>query len=432
MKKTLRFSFKKLPPYLLENRVYFIQFLIFTAISIYWFENFYKRSNFQSFDWIKENFYFETLRESLISGTGIPLVFEYVPEYLNFYPALINGTSYIGNPETMVFSPFIVFIAFSTSDFIKILFYGQLLIAILSVVLIGKELRWPNFSTFLVFVCLLLSPWVVQHLVLGYSPWLQFYWVPLAFYLALKRRFVFAGLVSSLLLWGGAYHLFFWLYIGFAFSILTFSIFKRWSLVVSIFQWMIFTLIFSLPRILWILFSLGSELSSRSINPSYGSISDLIGLLTDDFTNPFWGPHIYDTYGTALYDSSSYIGWVGLFFFGVLFIISFIALPKWQTVVGLSGVLFFMFLGFDGVWKFISLFFPVVGASEVNPYRFFHIALVWAVIFTAVGVSSFLKKYENTFYEAFIFILFSPVIIELYNRTQYFLLADLPLKDIGS
>lgn len=405
-----------------------ILFLLFSLVSLYWFRAFWARTNFQSFDWIKENFYFSKLRDSLSSGKGLPSTLGEIPHNLQYFPALQSSISYLGNPETLAINPFIGFVLLPTDSFFKLFFAAHLAVAILGIVLLSRKLNWSGLATGALFIAFILSPWMMQHIVLGYTPWVQIYWLPLAAYFLFDKKPILSGVVLSITFWSGAFHVFFWVLLSLGFLILFVAIGRQWFWFKNLLAMLSVSILLSGIRALFILQSLSQGLVSRQIANSYDSIPDVYGLLADGYTNPFTSEDPYSIYGTSFYDSSFYIGWYGLLLFFVAIVIAAFQLDLRIWLTGVSGIVVFFILGWSGVWAWIYQILPLVGAAEVYPYRFLPVATAWGLVIAVVALNRITSRYQNRETYLFIATLLLPLLVEFYQRNSFFLLEVLPQR----
>ena len=162
-------------------------------------------------DWDKEVAYLEYIHQSFRSFDAAPLIRWNTPREFIHYPAISHTGSFVGNPETLLFSPFIPLLLFlSPVGFVKVFVFLHFLIGLAGVIGLGRRLKWQPLQV-RVFACLILcSPIVIQHLAIGYTPWINLFFFPwLTFFLLGGRwpvRVVGVGFVLSLILLQGGIH----------------------------------------------------------------------------------------------------------------------------------------------------------------------------------------------------------------------------------
>lgn len=406
-----------------ENKKEIAYFFLFFAIALFWFFPYSLRENLGIFDWAKETFYFQTLHDSLVSGNGIPIFFADIPESVSWYPALEASNSYVGNPETLFLSPFLLAALLPVSSFFIIYSLLHLAVGILGTVLIGKKLHLSSPALFLLFCGLILSPWVIQHVIIGFTPWVTVYWLPLAVGLYLSRKPIWAGVVLSITVWEGGFHVYVWELMGIVFVLASLIIFKNWSYVKSVSLALVTSLILISPRLILML-NQNQELSDRTPRASYNSPGDLWGLLTDNRTNPYDLPAAYNIYGTDFYDGSSYVGVYALIAFTAAVLLGWNFINKKIALTLTVGIVFFTLLGWDGIWLFfVNLISPL--SAEIYPYRFFEIAKIFALMLFVFSLEGLQKRFPIRQTGLFLLIGLVPIAASFYERVQFFIQAGL-------
>jgi len=165
-------------------------------------------------DWQKEWAYFSAIKTSLLSGHLIPIMWS-PPAQVAWYPAIVHSSSFVGNPETMLFSPFtLLLILLPVSTYVKVLALAHLGLGIAGTLLLARRLAWTPVQTRTFSALFFLSPIIIQHVAVGYTPWLTLFFVPWLFYALadaqLVRGSVLMGAVLALMLLEGGVHVCLW------------------------------------------------------------------------------------------------------------------------------------------------------------------------------------------------------------------------------
>jgi hypothetical protein len=339
-------------------------------------------------DWDKESYGLEFLKSALRDGSVLPLSFVTIPHDIATYPALFQSASYWANPEVLTFSPFVVLLPWtSVPVFLKLYFFGHLLIAALGTFLLGRRLRLRTSTTVVLFVLLILNPWLLQHLAIGYIPWITACYVPLVIASLLRpvtlAWFLTGTIADSLILYEGGLHIFLWLNATIVLTAIGIAAIRRSaSHARPVGLILLGTAVLTLPKLVAINGAYGDW--HRPIQSSYGSAHDLWGLLTDTTTNLYDLPRAYHVYGTDVYDGAMFTGRV---FLGALVVL--LALFVWRTVrrkrrndeeglaegwALLSVAALWLVLGWDGVWRTLA---DAIAAFdfEIYPFRFLEISV---------------------------------------------------------
>jgi len=173
------------------------------------------------YDWGKEMAYFNVIKISLTQYHSLPL-FWWNPQPYGGYPAVSVSSFFLANPETFSLSPF-VFLLFwlDTLFFMKILVCVFCIIGIIGILKLSSKLNWQEGQRRIFLALFLFSPIIIQHIAIGYFPWINLYLFPwLIFFLIdeefLKRVLGCAAILALTLLQGGV-HPFVWfvVFIGF-------------------------------------------------------------------------------------------------------------------------------------------------------------------------------------------------------------------------
>jgi hypothetical protein len=333
-------------------------------------------------DWEKETYTLEFLKSAIHHGSAVPLSFTTIPQTIASYPALFQSASYWGNPEVPTLSPFVLFLGWTPVPvFLKLSFFAHLVLGAVGVFFVGRRLGLRTVTTIFLFVLVILNPWLLQHLAIGYTPWITLCYVPLVVASLLGPVtlgwFLTGTLADSLILYEGGLHLFLWLNATIVLVALALAALRRsLSHAPGVGLLLLGTAVLALPKLVAINGAYGGW--NRPIQSSYAGARDLWGLLTDT-TTPFYElPQAYHVHGTAVYDGAFFTGRV---FLATLLVL--LALLVWRTLradrredasiaaawalLAVAGV--WLVLGWDGVWRPLTHAVGALG-SEIYPYRF--------------------------------------------------------------
>jgi hypothetical protein len=339
-------------------------------------------------DWEKESYGLEFLKSGLGDGSLVPLSFLTIPHDIATYPALFQSASYWANPEVLTLSPFVVLLPWtSVPVFVKLYFFGHLLVAALGMYFVGRRLGLRTSATVLLFVLIILNPWLLQHLAIGYVPWITICYVPLVVASLLRpvtiAWFLTGTLADSLILYEGGLHIFLWLNATIVLTAVVLAALRRSaSHARPVALILLGTAVLTLPKLVAIRSAYGDW--HRPIQSSYAGMHDLWGLLTDTTTNLYELPRAYHVYGTDVYDGAMFTGRV---FLATLLVL--VALLAWRTFgqgrrhdggrlaeswALLSVAALWLVLGWDGVWRTMS---DAIAALdfEIYPFRFLEISV---------------------------------------------------------
>jgi len=377
------------------------------AVTALWYWQYFTRSELGVMDWTKETFYFGALRDSLRHGHP-PLRIARTEEVMR-WPAIAATDSYLANPETMFLSPFLPLAVLPVEWFFRLYMAGSLVVAVIGSVSLTKALRWTPAAGGVLYALVFLNPWLVQHVVIGYTPWVTVTWLPLVAALVVRGRPVWAGVVWSLVVWAGGMHVFVWAMMA-AVVVVAVLVVRRlpwWTLATATGC----AVGFAAPRLVLIVAASG-ELADRVPSSSYSSVADLWGVLTDTASDPYAIPAAYDTFGVNLYDGLFYTGW----WFWVVSAGAAVWLGRrsWPYVLAAVG---FAVLGYGTVWKSLGGVFPFLGV-QVYPWRFLCIGYVFAAIIVALGAERAVRRGEG-----WLLLVLVPVMWGFYWRTQFFAAA---------
>ena len=167
------------------------------------------------YDWEKEIFYIQYIKQSIFHFKTLPY-YLWNNNGLGNYPVIAQGNLFIGNPETLLFSPWIFFLSvLKPVVFLKLFYLIHLMLAIIGILLLARKLNWDNRQLRIFSGLFLLSPIILQHIAIGYTPWINLFLFPLLMYFQFcKKRSVSvigSAMVYSLIILQGGIHIAVWL-----------------------------------------------------------------------------------------------------------------------------------------------------------------------------------------------------------------------------
>ncbi len=413
-----------------------VYLLISTALILLWNAKFLISPNIGIYDWKKEIYFFHFLRSSLVEFGEFPFSFVFLSEGINWYPTLSKTLSYWANPEVLTFSPLLILIPFlSTVAFIKTYFFLYLLFGAVGIFVLFRRLGLGVYETLIVFMMTILNPWLMQHLAIGYTPWIQFCMVPMTVAMLVNWRtqitpLVVASCLNALIIYGGGLHIFLWFNAAVAIFYIVFALRRKALRVLTkAFLFFLMTGLLILPKIVAILSVF--EGWTRGIKSSYSSLSHLWGLLTDSNAPLYDLPRSYNIYGVNLYDGSILMGpwFIVLLAFCVIFsLYNFVKSDRQSTIYPqfpsfelVLVALLFCFLGWDGIWKNLVDMFPLLG-SQIYPWRFSFVSLFLLIVFVVWESLVFARTFfhSNLGMKIVISLLFVPLVFTAYTRNRLF------------
>jgi len=173
------------------------------------------------YDWGKEMAYFNVIKISLTQYHSLPL-FWWNPQVYGGYPAISVSSFFLANPETFSLSPFIFLLYWmDTLLFMKMLVCVFCVIGIIGILRLSRKLKWQDGQCRIFIALFLFSPIIIQHLAIGYFPWLNLYLFPWLIYFLIDediiRRVLGCASILALALLQGGVHPFVWfvVFIGF-------------------------------------------------------------------------------------------------------------------------------------------------------------------------------------------------------------------------
>jgi hypothetical protein len=339
------------------------------------------------FDWTKDAYYYAFLKACLCERATLPSSFLFPPEVVGLAPTLRQSLSYWANPEVMTFSPLLPLLCVMPwVAFVKLQLAVHLGLGAFGTWLLCRRLGLASAPGGLLFALCFLHPWLMQHLAIGYLPWMTACLAPwivaelLAHPFGVRPLFV-SSAVCALILYEGGLHIFLWLW-GAVALFAGFALLETRSLRSLRVPLLFFTAtaLLCLPKFVAIHAAYADLV--RVPNLSYASATDLWGLLTDTTSPVFRLPSAYNLYGTNFYDASLSVGIPYL----ALLLASVISLGArvWRSAEVpafslrlLAGAVVFLLLGWGGVWARLASVVPVLGV-ERSPWRF--LALSFALL----------------------------------------------------
>lgn len=384
-----------------------IFFLVAFALLAVWYGPYLASSRIGIFDTNKDIYYFEYFRTHIKAGQ-FPFFFMVPPPSISWYPALNVSHAAFANPEVYVFSPDMVLMYFlPTVAFIKTHFALHLIVGALGVYLLSRRLGLRLEFGLGLLLLVLLNPWYMQHIAIGYFPWINAALFPLIAALLIPRPkgrydICWAGLINALILYQGGLHLFLW-FNGTA-LLVALMVGLRHKSIKPLVRMVLFygvTIFAGLPKLLMTAGIWGGM--EQEIFRSYGSLGELYWVLTDCTTNPHVVGGTEEAYIGAWYDSSLYMGgyFLGLIvisvavaeykqrwkiFLDVMLIPAVIVAvvswgDNWQAVVG----------AFEGVTKAILGKAIGILQAEKYPWRFLFISILLFSTFAMSQLSQFVS-----------------------------------------
>jgi len=166
-------------------------------------------------DWRKEVAYFQYIKASFTSFHSFPWFWWNKPQTLASYPLVFYTSNFVSNPETMLFSPFApLLFLMDVLPYVKFLAIIHCSIGIAGTLALGRRLKWDCQQFRIYAVLFLLSPIVIQHLSIGYTPWLNLFFFPwLAYFISDEKpssSILGTSMILGLVLLQGGTHIFIW------------------------------------------------------------------------------------------------------------------------------------------------------------------------------------------------------------------------------
>lgn len=415
-----------------------VYFSIALVLVLIWYGPYLISKKVGIFDTSKDMFFFAYVGQSL-KTFNYPFFFVAPPWSVAHYPTLVKSHAVFANPEVYSLSPDMIFMPFlSTVRFVKVHFALHFFVGIFGVYLLSKRLRLRLEFSLGLLLLVILNPWYLQHLAIGYYPWINAALFPLIAALLIpnaKRKYdvCFAALLNSLILYQGGFHLFFW-FNGTALIVSIVSCFKYISVrpLVRVFGFYCVTFFAALPKLLFGASAYGGE--ARPIFGSWDTLEGLWAVFTDCLTDPYKVSHAINN--IPWYDGSLYMG----IFFIVLVLVSIVLASvkqRWKVAIDemlIPGIILII-ISWESGWSNIVSFFDsateaVLGRpiyilhAERYPYRFLFPCLLLMSVFAMVQLSSFVshikKSISRVSVSCALCILLSLVARDLWARNHYF------------
>ena len=198
-----------------SDRLYiFLKKHIYSMIAFIAFIVFWIHPNYGIYDWYKEILYVEYIQISTFDFHSLPVFLWNNSQFIG-YPAAEQSGLFIGNPETLLFSPFTpLLLFFKPILFLKTFVFLNFLVGFSGLLVLARKLEWTTTQKRVFSGLFLLSPIVIQHISLGYTPWTNLFLLPwLLLFLITHRPFIGgigSGIVLALILLQGGIHVFVW------------------------------------------------------------------------------------------------------------------------------------------------------------------------------------------------------------------------------
>ena len=182
--------------------------------------------NIGMYDWNKEVQYCDFIKQSLLEYNVFPM-FMWNSGILAIYPAVRQSAFFAGNPETMLFSPFLPMLQIMPPAlFLKLLVLIHFLIGWAGIQALAKTCSWNVRQTRIFSAVFMLSPIIIQHISIGYLPWINLFFFPWLLNFLLDKndfkKWLGCSIVLALMLLQGGLHVFVWS----GFLIAFFSVFQ--------------------------------------------------------------------------------------------------------------------------------------------------------------------------------------------------------------
>jgi hypothetical protein len=417
---------------LFSGRVRWLSLFILAVALVIWSDSrFLWSDGVGLYDWRKELHYYHYFVASLQEFGELPLSFIAVPVDIAWYPVMRQTASYWASPETVVFSPLVPFGPWlSAIAFMKASLAFHLVVATAGIFWLAARLGIGAAGGLVLSMLTAGNPWLMQHEAIGYTPWMAAAYVPLiaALLVGQPRRWhlAVASALGALLLYQGAVHVFFWL----TEAMLALAVVKTLRgmdarpLRVAL-QVAAGAVILALPRLVAIGSTMGGLV--RMPTSTYGSLGDLLGLLTDTTSPVFPANPSQHTHGTILFDASCFMGW-WLLAIGVLLVLAhpllgraFPAAPTRRLDLVVVAVLF-VALGWQGVWAGVVDVLP--GASaQAYPYRFLAVAGFLLIPWIVCEAHAWLQGLLGPRGPWLLPLVFLPTLVAFHGRNETFVEA---------
>jgi hypothetical protein len=406
-----------------------------------WDGRFLLSPNVGILDWKKELYYFHYLHSNILEFGISPISFVYpLPPNLGYFPVLIRTLSCWANPEMLVFSPLLILVPFfSTVGFIKVYFFLNLVIAAGGALILSRRLGFDHYEALIFFVLIVLNPWLMQHMAIGYTSYVPCCLIPLVTAMLIGpfsiRDLVIASCANALIIYGGGQHVFMWLNASLGLFCLVHTLRRRdRSFLAKLLVFYLMSVLLVFPRVVAVLVVFRGF--RRDILGSYSSIRDLWGVLTDTKAPLYDLPRSDGIFGTSPYDAIMGISaWFIVLLVGCVIwslyqyfkSADFAArFPSFELLL-LASV--FCIFGWDGVWSRLAHILPLLD-SEIYPWRFLAISIFLLFAFIFWEVRSFVRGVVPARFQRVVLpLLVLPIIVAGYWRNQFFVNVSISQPD---
>ena len=166
------------------------------------------------YDWKKEIQYCEFIKLSILDYKVFPM-FLWNSGQLAGYPAVDQSAFFVSNPETFLFSPFIpLLLILPSAVFLKLLVLIHFLIGWAGIQVLSRTCGWQARQTRIFSALLLFSPIIIQHVAIGYLPWINLFFFPWLLNFLLHdnqlKKWLGSSIVLALMMLQGGLHVFVW------------------------------------------------------------------------------------------------------------------------------------------------------------------------------------------------------------------------------
>ena len=391
-------------PSKLKNRwiIFFLLALILTSM---WYGPYVVSSDVGRSDTDKELYYFDYFRQNIRAG-NLPFFFVTPPRSLAWYPAMLISHAAFANPEVCSFSPTMLLMLFlPLVAFLKAHFAIHFLLGIFGIYLLSKRLDLRLEFALGLLVLVLLNPWFLQHIAIGYSPWINAAFFPLMAALLIPRAkgkydICWAALINALMLYQGGLHPFVWFNSTALLVVLLYSAKCRTVRpLIRIFAFYCVTVFAALPKLVMTGAIWGGM--KQDIHITYHSFEGLWALLTDCTKDPYGSAEVEGFYNVAWYDGSLYMG---VFFIVLVALSVVVALyrEKWRVAFNelLIPAIIMVIISWGTNWNAVVSTFErttnlILGKpmwtlrAERYPWRFLFLGVVLISGFAMIQLSRF-------------------------------------------
>ncbi len=362
--------------------------IAFVAILIFLFY-----PNIGIYDWVKEIQYCDFIKLSILNYKVFPM-FMWNNGLLAGYPAVDQSAFFVSNPETLLFSPFIpLLLILPSAVFLKLLVLTHFLIGWVGIQVLSKTCGWQARRARIFSALFLFSPIIIQHIAIGYLPWINLFFFPWLLHFLLQdnfhKKWLGSGIVLAVMLLQGGLHVFVWSGIFVAFFSFFQAIFRKDAKsLLSFLLSVLSACLLALPRVLTSFQSFGTF--GQKFFSGYSSRAFLKWALIPPFFTPptmddieFFIEEYID--GVPYWDGNLFWGFLLICAIVLPFVIRFSIRNKDKTetagrradihALAASSALILL-LSFDGLYQkgisFISdmVFLPALKGMEKYPFRY--------------------------------------------------------------